>query len=645
MPCRFLTRAFLFRFRGGEFLNVPNVVIQNASGEISPVQSEVLARWPDNSIRILHSIFTARSGDCTANLSSHASTPNAQNPIAVRREGDAVIVENGAMRAKLGGAQLIHSLLLHGREFIGAGGIDVIVTDGDKRFFRASACLEVQTTIESSGPLRAVICLQGKCCDGDESFLDFRLRFEFLAGVEGFSISYSFFNLERGADFHDVRAMELQLKLSDAPRAEYSLCQRNHGLFWLAKVASASEEIHIVVDDSQIAAHVENFAALGDETDYPFYLQDGKSTVENWAAISDGARRMVVEMDDFHLLRPKSLRLENGAARFGIWPREAGVLALQQGRSREVTIRVALDDASTPVTQQDANARVAQLRDVWRAQLPQSSYAAANFFDQSRVLGFDPQTHPRFEGWLDRISSGLHSVARFFDLGDTPDSGYRSTYTPAGRQQRMRGEDGGARWFSSGYGNPALAMNDLEDFEPVWVNNEYDIVFALGTEYLRTGDLTLFQKLRWFSRHTIEVDFLHYSEHKWLHRAQPAHSANHTTAGAYPSHFWTQGLAQYYFLTGDKDALETIIALADKTIENLDDPELGALNAGLNREVGWGVLSLVCAHEASSEKRFDVYAHKLLDDIMAEGLPHDLPNFSFGHTSMLLRRAAVPASA
>lgn len=620
----------------GAFFDAPAASVKDHEGHSTPCQGEVLAHWPDASIRVLHLTMQARGGDYVAEVGAAESSPIPPQTISVEGDDTTVTVTNGGMRARIGGANLIESIIVGEREYFAADGIEVLITNANDQIFRANSCKEIRTEIETAGPLRAVIAVRGKCTLDTQTFLDFRLRFKFLAGVEGFSLSYAFLNLERGADFNEVQAIELRLQLNDAAQAEYSVCQKHHGVFGLSKIATASKAISINVDDSQMPAHIENFEALNDETDYPFYLEDGKSNVENWAAIATQNKcSLIVEMDDFHLLRPKTLRLEDGTVRFGIWPREAGVLQLQQGRSREVTVRVALLDGSTPITREAASARIAQLRDVWRAQLLPEIYASANFFDQSRVLEFDPQQHPRFEGFLDRISS-LQSVARFFDLGDTPDSGYRQSYMPLGRQKRMRGEDGGARWFSTGYGNAALALNDLEDFEPVWVNNEYDVVFAIGTEYLRTGDLTLFQKLRWFSRHTIEVDFLHYSDHKWLHRAQPAHSARHTTTGAYPSHFWTQGLAQYYFLTGDPDALEIIIALADKTIENLDDPELGAMNKGLNREVGWGVLTLVCAYEASGQKRFDDYARKILDDIIAEGLPSDLPTFSFGHTSMLI---------
>lgn len=626
---------FSLPLKRGEYWKAPDVELTDSSGAHFPAQAEELTRWPDGSLRMIHLCVAARGGDYRTNL---ADGDGLQSPpkLQVQAHGDTVEVENGNLRALLGGPALIRSVKCGGQEYFDDSALNIEVEDGQGRTFTARKFHEVKAEVETCGSLRAVVALHGKCSDGGTNFLDFRIRFEFLAGVEGFSLSYCFFNRERGVDFFDVNAISLSLQMAHVAQPEYSVCQINHGIFGDAHIATTRQALHIAVDDSRVRPHVENFEALGDGTDYPFYLENGKTDVQNWAALSDGARCIVVEMDDFHLLRPKNLLLEDGMARFGIWPREAGVLDLQQGRSREVTVRVAVTLAGAPQSHGDAAARIAQLRDVWRAQLPHEVYAAAQFFDQSRVLSFDPNKHPRFEGWLDKMASGLHSVARFFDLGDSTDSGYRSTYTPLGRQRRVRGEDGGARWFSSGYGHPALAMNDLEDFEPVWVNNEYDVLFAIGTEYLRTGDLTLLQKLKWFARHTIEVDFLHHSDHKWLHRAQPAHSARHTTTGAYPSHFWTQGLAQYYMLTGDPDALEIIIALADKTIENLDDPILSQRTSGLNREVGWGVLSLVCAYEASGDQLYDDYARRILDGIIAEGLPHDLPNFSFGHTSMLL---------
>ncbi len=620
----------------GAFRGTPAVSIKSSAGNAVPVQTELLARWPDGSARALHATFPAKGGVYQATIGARGS--HAGGIKLARKGNDKVLVTNGRLTAKLGGTGLVESIALGGKEMIGPGGIEVRVVDGTQQTFTATAARDVKTEVELAGPLRSIITLTGKCALDAETFLNFRLRFEFLAGVEGFSLAYTFFNLERGRDFFDVHAIELELRLADATNPQHTVYQQSYGLFSTeGRVVTTAQPFHVRVDDSKALAYVHNYDALGDQHDYPFYLNPPCDRIDNWAVISDGQRALHVELDDFHLLRPKGLDLETNVVRFGVWPAWAGTLELQQGRSRQVTVRVALSDRGVPTTQSAGVVASAQLRDVWRAQLPPKVYADAQFFDQGRVLPYRPNDHPRFEQWLGDMSSGLNSIATFFDLGDTPDSGYQTTYIPVGgRIRHVRGPGLGPRYYSSSLHFPMTKQNTLTGFEPVWVNNEYDVIFCLGTEFLRTANLSLFQKLRWFARHTIDVDFLYYSHHRWLNRAQPAHSERHTTTGAYPSHFWTQWLAQYYLLTGDPDAREVIIALAEKTIENLEDPTMKEIFGGLNREIGWGILTMICAYEASGIKKFDAYARRLLDREIAYGLPDDLPNFSFGYTSILL---------
>ena len=58
------------------------------------------------------------------------------------------------------------------------------------------------------------------------------------------------------------------------------------------------------------------------------------------------------------------------------------------------------------------------------------------------------------------MAAGMNTVATFFDFGDTPDSGYQRTYTAiGGRIRRIRGEDGGKRYFIAGMHYPAHHLN------------------------------------------------------------------------------------------------------------------------------------------------------------------------------------------
>ncbi|HVF09544.1 MAG TPA: hypothetical protein VNA16_02010, partial [Abditibacteriaceae bacterium] len=295
----------------GAFNVVPDVTITTAKGKAVPVQSELLASWPDKSPRVLHLTFPSSAGAYGATVGSVKSTPSPKNQITIeRQDNQQVTIATGRLTAVLGGAGMVDSIRLGSQEMIGVRGIEVRVTDKHKRAFTATTANHVETIIEVEGPLWAVIALKGKCTLGAETFLDFRLRFEFLAGVEGFSLAYTFFNFERGQDFFEVGSIELELDLSAVKNPQHTVYQQSHGLFsTLGRIVMTPEPFHIAVDDTKTMAYVTNYEALGDEIEYPFYLNPPCDKVDNWVAVSDGRRGMIVEMDDFHLLRPKSLEL------------------------------------------------------------------------------------------------------------------------------------------------------------------------------------------------------------------------------------------------------------------------------------------------------------------------------------------------
>ncbi|MBI2200487.1 MAG: hypothetical protein HYU43_00915, partial [Armatimonadetes bacterium] len=136
--------------------------------------------------------------------------------------------------------------------------------------------------------------------------------------------------------------------------------------------------------------------------------------------------------------------------------------------------------------------------------------------------------------------------------------------------------------------------------QPVWTNNEYDMIHALAVEVARTGKSDYLPMLRWSARHTIEVDFVAHCDERMNHRGTPQHSPNHNTSGVISSHLWTQGLLQYYLLTGDRDALDVAHALGEKVMDLNRWSE--ARSWGFDREIGWGLLSLVCLVEAGFDR-------------------------------------------
>jgi hypothetical protein len=214
-------------------------------------------------------------------------------------------------------------------------------------------------------------------------------------------------------------------------------------------------------------------------------------------------------------------------------------------------------------------------------------------FDLDRIIPFERGRNLRFNAMLSRLC-GLRSVASMWDLGDTPDRHYTRGYA-GGANQYMPlpgAEEFPRKFSSSGFVFPDVLKYFLE---PVWTNNEYDVIHTLGIEVMRTGKPDHFRMLRWAARHNVEVDFVSYSDDLWHHRASPFHSHFHNRKGAITSHFWTQGILQYYCLTGERDVRDVAIALGDKIIE-VNNSEVREWK--FDREIGWALLALTCLAEA-----------------------------------------------
>jgi hypothetical protein len=135
-------------------------------------------------------------------------------------------------------------------------------------------------------------------------------------------------------------------------------------------------------------------------------------------------------------------------------------------------------------------------------------------------------------------------------------------------------------------------------------NNQYDVVYGTLLQYLRTGDGRWFDVLAPLARHVIDIDIYHTDRDRpafngglfWhtdhyrdaatcTHRSYSA--ANRREGRPYgggPSdeHNYTTGLLHYYYLTGDPQARDAVLGLADWVVR-MDDgalTALGALDAG-----------------------------------------------------------------
>ena len=174
-------------------------------------------------------------------------------------------------------------------------------------------------------------------------------------------------------------------------------------------------------------------------------------------------------------------------------------------------------------------------------------------------------------------------------------------------------------------------------------NNQFDMILGATLQLAATGDLKWFDLLDPLARHMMDIDIYHTSEDRaafngglfWhtdhyvdaklsTHRTYSRHNRKpgHSYGGG-PSceHNYTTGVLHYYFLTGNVEARETVLLLADWVIQMddgrntifglLDDGPTGAASAtvfesyhGPGRGAGNSINALLDAWLLTSSERY-----------------------------------------
>ncbi|MFE3517444.1 Tat pathway signal sequence domain protein [Streptomyces sp. NPDC059166] len=173
--------------------------LSTEDGKDVPVQSWTTATWPDGSAKwTAHAVGPEAAG--AKKFALTAGTPAAPaHKVTVKSTGGAISVSTGVITAKMGksGSSLITSLTRGSTEIAKDGRLVLIrqgeIEDGDQgresyeRFESAVTTAEV----EQSGPVRAVVRIEGKHRRGNKAWLPFSVRLYFYAGGESFRMVHT----------------------------------------------------------------------------------------------------------------------------------------------------------------------------------------------------------------------------------------------------------------------------------------------------------------------------------------------------------------------------------------------------------------------------------------------------------------------
>jgi hypothetical protein len=187
------------------------VALRDGAGNAIAAQTWPMAYWPDGSIKWTGFAIAADASTKGLTVSVGNAKPVApKTPVSVSDAADAVTITTGPLTAKISksGSSLITSLTSDGREVARNGRL--IALREDRSQFEAQGVLRevsytsniTKVTVEQSGPVRAVVKIEGTHSGDNRQWLPFVVRFYFTAGLNSVRMVHSFvFDGDQAVDF------------------------------------------------------------------------------------------------------------------------------------------------------------------------------------------------------------------------------------------------------------------------------------------------------------------------------------------------------------------------------------------------------------------------------------------------------------
>ena len=536
-------------FAQGQLSEPKNFGIQNNGAAIA-VQTDITGHWDDGSVKwLMTQFFADLPGNRTHNLTFACDgtipNPDPTHTVTVTNSADTCTIDTGVLTVQLGkGTDLFRSVLINGNEWFDANTFSgfTIVDENNNSYDN-----EIQEIdILESGPVRALIELSGKHTGNTGSLFDFRMLIEAWAGKPFIRLDYQFINREESPDV-DIAEIALQFT---SPSTGEVRCATGEG-YYTTNVKEGPNE-RILNAEEIIFQSVEHVL----ETFYGDF----------WADWCDNEKGVCITPFQAHQNFPKGLRVNENGIHLGILPKGEGPIKVLQGVAKTHRMQLYFHTSNTALKDIVVQSLQFQYPDI--AILPEAWYRDANVWENL----FPENKNQTIESRLIDIADHRNRGLGMMHWGDGPDHGY----TQQGR----------------GKGNL------------VWTNNEYDFPHCMFLFYAKTGERRFFDIALVSARHWMDVDFCHHSDDPLRMGGQLVHTTGHVTGGVTPSHEWTEGLLDYYHMTGKREGYEKAISIADNILRHLESPKFSQTGGFSARETGWAMRGLIAVYNETKDEKY-----------------------------------------
>lgn len=578
-------------FPQGSVQQVSELQLLDSQQQAIPCQTQVLAQWPDHSLKWV--LF-----DFQATVTAHAVE---QYEINIGQQSvpkptlQAIKIEHssGTLAVKTGAATfLINTSRFTLFDQVLVGGVKMLAQAGNVEFIgehgQAYQHRITKVSTETEGSLRTTVKLEGNVIsDAGEILTDFFVRLHFYANRPLTKIDYTLRN-SRAAK-HPGGLWDLgdegSIYFKDISFHIPMLAQHPPTIAWTTQpqyplIKRESDNLEIYQDSSggenwQSSNHVNRYGKVPlNFRGYRVRIDD-EMTEEGFRAqpcisLSDEEKTTSAAVYGFWENFPKALEIRDHILIIRLFPKQfQDVFELQAGEQKTHTIYLNFQT-------RDSGSQNTDFADLAWIRHPLIACATSEWYAQTNTFSYIvPNQQDPYPQILELINTAIEGDNSFV-------------------QRRELIDEYGWRNFGDLYADHERAYYNGVGLPVSHYNNQYDGIYALILQFVRSGNSKWFSLMNDLARHVIDIDIYHtdqdipnYNGGLFWHtfHYHDAATATHRgfsrktmeqegldVYGGGPSneHNYATGLMYHYYLTGQPASKEMVIGLAD-WVMNMDD--------------------------------------------------------------------------
>jgi hypothetical protein len=569
-------------FPKGTLPTADALTLLDEAGNPLPLQTSALAHWSDGTVKwaLLDSLLLAEHGSRLRLEIRPGVGPDrpGRSAVHVRQARDETVVDTGAAVFHVGHKTLqpLARVVLGGIDVLDTAASRVVLTDAADREETPPVAA---VTVEAEGPVRATIRLEGAFRGKVRA--RFVARLWFFAGTGLVRVRLTVHNPrrarhrgglwdlgDRGSMFFRDLSLELALRSEAAPRTTWSA--------ELGQTPGAASGVPLeIYQDSSGGANWRSTNHVNRHGKVPcsfrgYHVRIGDQEHHGLRAspllvLAGDHGSVSVGFPDFWQQFPKALEAQDGRLRVRLFPRQFGdSFELQGGEQKTHTCWMNFAPPPTPALHE-----LGWVHDPARVRATPQWVARSGTVAQLVPAAEDPDA--RLQTFLEEVIRGDNSIWARREVID--EFGWRNYGDVYADHEALH------------YPGPPPVISHY--------NNQYDLLYGALLQYFRTGDAAWYDLAAPLARHVVDIDVYHTREDKAAYNGglfwhtdhyRDAATATHRTfssANAGPNvraygggpgnaHNYTTGLLHYHYCTGDRDARDAVLSLADWVI-NMDD--------------------------------------------------------------------------